>query len=59
MTAVAQKLQGFSFCKCQLTLFISWEDEFAILDEKRGELANYVVQVNLTPTFKEQTIIHF
>ena len=59
MTAVAQKLQGFSFCKGQFTLFIRGKDEFAILDEKRGELANYVIQVNLTTTFWEQTIIHF
>ena len=60
VTAVAQKLQGFSFCKGQLTLFISGKDKVVIFDEKRRELANYVVQVNLTPTFcGKQTIIHF
>ena len=54
VTAVTQKLQGFSFCKGQLTLFIGGKDKVAILDEKRRELANYVVQVNLTPTFWDQ-----
>ena len=59
VTAMAQKLKGFTLCKCKLSLFICRKDEFAILHKKGWELANYIIQIDLTLTCWEQTIINF